>query len=92
MHGYQCLSPEWKWKTGLKVGVLNIIFLLPGELDQDQPQSFQYENVDNTSLGKYSHDYSVIYGEEIAWFYDVTDYIVFTGASKKITCANYIII
>ena len=37
----------------LKVGVLNIIFLLPGELDCDQPQSFQYENVDDTSLGKY---------------------------------------
>ena len=41
--------------------------------------------MDDTSLGKYSHDYSVIYGEEIARFYDVTDYIVFTGASKKIS-------
>ena len=41
--------------------------------------------MDDTPLGKYSHDYSVIYGEEIARFYDVTDYIVFTGASKKIS-------
>ena len=30
-------------------------FLLPGELNHDQPQNIQYENVDDTPLGKYLH-------------------------------------
>ena len=30
-------------------------YLLPGELNRDQPQNIQYENVDDTPLGKYLH-------------------------------------
>lgn len=32
------------------------IFVLPGKLNLDQPQNFQYDNVDDTPLGKCLHD------------------------------------
>ena len=48
-------------------------FLLPGELNRDPTQNLQYEDVDDTPLGKYLHTFNqnVVYGAEIAQLYDI---------------------